>query len=480
MTRIESDLLGNIQVPAQALYGAQTQRAIENFPVKGQRTTGSFPGLIRAMLLIKKAAAQTNREIGALDEARARAIAQAADRLLENLPAHEFPVHYLHGGGGTSANMNVNEVLANLAEELLGGRRGEYRLVRPNDDVNANQSTNDVYPTACHMAVISGWLGGPPLSPPAIAGGGLRAALEALGDALDRVWSAYSDQAWLARTCYQDAVDIRFGDYLGGIASQVRRLTERLETAVDRLHAVNLGGAICGRAEDVSLAYRERIAGNLAALTGDSRYHAAPDLFDAAQNPDELLAVSAALDILARSLVKIAGDFRVLSSGPEAGLGDLALPAVQPGSSIMPGKVNPAMPEFVMQIAFRVMGNHAMCAAGLDHGELDLNVWESSMTFAVLESMELLESGLDAFVEKCVRGIRPNPVASAAHARTIVPRLARLAREHGYQRVTDVCKQAGGDTQALKKLLDGAFGEAGLDPKRVFKKSTLIGFDSDN
>ena len=446
ITRTESDLLGPVEVPAEALYGAQTQRARHNFPVGHQRTLGTFPHLIRALVLIKKAAARTNLEIGRLDEPRAQAISRAADRLLVNLPASEFPVHYLHGGGGTSANMNVNEVLANLAEELLGGRRGEYRRLHPNDHVNLNQSTNDVYPTACHMAVISEWVN-------------LRAALRALAGALAQAQQDNADQIWLARTCFQDAVDIRLGDYLGGIASQVSRLMERLEEAVDRLHAVNLGGTICGRAEDAPAAYRERVVPNLAAVAGDARYHAAPDLFDAAQNPDDLLAVSAALDILARSLVKIAGDFRVLSSGPEAGLGELILPAVQPGSSVMPGKVNPVMPEFVMQIAFRVMGNHAMCSAGLDHGELDLNVWESSMTFAILESMELLESGLAAFTEKCVSGLQPNPFVNAHHARTLIPRLARLARQYGYQRVTEVCKQASSDPRGLPALLDEAFGK---------------------
>jgi aspartate ammonia-lyase len=446
-TRIESDLLGSVAVPADALYGAQTQRALENFPVGAQRTTGSFPHLIRACVLIKQAAALTNHEIGTLDAARAQAIQQSAEALLARLPEYlpAFPVHYLHGGGGTSINMNVNEVLANLSEERLGGRRGEYRRVHPNDHVNLNQSTNDVYPTAGHMAVIFQWPG-------------LRSALGALAEALGQVAQAYPGQVWLARTCYQDAVDIHFSDYLGGIASQVRRLTGRLETAVDQLHAVNLGGTICGRAEDAPAAYRERIVPNLAALAGDAGFHPAPDLFDAAQNPDALLAVSAALDILARSLIKIAGDFRVLSSGPEAGLGELLLPAVQPGSSIMPGKVNPSMPEFIMQIGFRVIGNHAMCAAGLDHGELDLNVWESSMTFAVLESLELLESGLRAFVEKCVAGLRPNPAVNGPHARTLIPRLARLARLHGYSRITALCKLAPNDPAALKALLDETFG----------------------
>ena len=444
--RVEADLLGPVEVPAEALFGAQTQRAIGNFPAGHQRTIGSFPRLVRALLLVKKAAARTNGQIGCLPEIAARTVERAADRLLEAIPAAQFPVHYLHGGGGTSANMNVNEVLANVSEELLGGRRGEYRQFHPNDHINLNQSTNDVYPTACHMAVIFQWQG-------------LRAALDAFAEGLDDVATRWGSGPWLARTCLQDAVDIRLGDYFGGLVSQVRRLRERLDSAVDRLHTVNLGGTICGRDQDAPAAYRERIVANLAAVTGDDGYRQAGNLFDAAQNADELLAVSAALDILARSLVKIAGDFRLLSSGPEAGLGELHLPAAQPGSSVMPGKVNPVMPEFVMQIAFRVMGNHAMCAAGLDHGELDLNVWESSMTFAVLESMELLESGLAAFTDKCVSGLQPNAIVNAAHVQSLIPRLTRLARRYGYQRVTEVCKRAPSDPQALRALLDKAFPE---------------------
>ncbi|MCX6072593.1 MAG: lyase family protein, partial [Chloroflexi bacterium] len=202
------------------------------------------------------------------------------------------------------------------------------------------------------------------------------------------------------------------------------------------------------------------IIGSLTSVTGDGRYRRVDDLFDGAQNPDELVAVSAGLEILARSLIKIASDFRLLSSGPEAGLGEIALPAVQPGSSIMPGKVNPVVPEFVIQIAFRVIGNHAMCAAGLDHGELDLNVWESSMLVPILEAMELLESGIEAFMSRCVLGMRPNPEANARHARTLIPRLTRLSRLHGYQRVTAICKQAHGDLSTLRKLLDRNFPDS--------------------
>ncbi len=447
LTRIETDLLGEVQVPAEALYGAQTARAMRNFPAGSHRTIGTFPQLIRALLLIKKAAALTNEAIGALPARVARAIVEAVDALLQGLSPSEFPVHCLHGGGGTSANMNVNEVLANVSEEILGGRRGEYRLVHPNDHINLNQSTNDVYPTACHMAIIFQWqaLGGP---------------LARLSRALAGVGEAHHDQIRLARTCLQDAVDISFGNYFGGMACQVDRLTARLGEAVDRLHTVNLGGTICGRPEDAPTAYLERIMGSLASVTGERRYRRAEDLFDGVQNPDDLVAVSAALEILARSLIKIASDFRLLSSGPEAGLGEIALPAVQPGSSVMPGKVNPVIPEFVIQVAFRVIGNHATCAAGLDHGELDLNVWESSMLVPILESMELLECGIEAFTSRCVLGMCPNPEVNARHARTIIPRLTRLSRLHGYKRVTAICQQARGDLSILRGLLDRCFPEA--------------------
>ncbi len=443
-TRLEADLLGLVEVPAEALYGAQTQRALHNFPTGRQRTLGSFPSLVRSLLLIKKAAAQTNLAIGALTPAYAQAVCAAVDALLPDPDPAHFPIHALHGGGGTSANMCVNEVIANLAEVLGGGRPGAYRRLHPNDHVNLNQSTNDVYPTACHMAVIAQWAA-------------LAPALPALALALRAAGSSEQSQPHLARTCLQDAVDIRWGDYFGGVAHQVARLTARLEEAVARLYAVNLGGTICGRAEDVPAAYREKIVPALAEVAGDSRYRQAADLFDAAQNPDQMLAVSAALEALARSLIKIAKDLRLLSSGPEGGLGEVRLPAVQPGSSIMPGKVNPVLPEFLIQVCFRVVGNHTMCAAGLDHGELDLNIWESSMVYAILEAMELLADALPVFTEKCVRGLTLESTVSAAHAAALMPRLTRLAEQYGYQRVTAVCKEAAGNVDALKALLSQYF-----------------------
>lgn len=461
--RTETDLLGQVEVPGAALYGAQTQRAVENFPLDldsagaSARTIGSFPTLVRALLLIKKAAALTNAELGYLAPEKAQAIQQAAGTLLAKLPADQFPVHHLHGGGGTSANMNVNEVLANLGEENLGGQRGEYRLLHPNDHVNLHQSTNDVYPTACHMAVISAW----PI----------------LGNALSELAGAFEVSAdpqilHLARTCFQDAVEIRLSDYFSGITAQLRRETARLEQAVHRLHTVNLGGTICGRAADVPQEYLQKIVPNLAAVSGDPAYVQAQNLFDAAQNPDELLGVSSELERLARSLIKVAKDLRVLGSGPEAGLNELRLPPVQPGSSIMPGKVNPVMPEFLIQVCFRVMGNHGMCAAGLDHGELDLNVWESSMLFSILESFELLASSVTAFTQRCVHGLSADLETNRAHVDTIIPRLTRLMHLYGYARVSAVCKEVHGDTTLLKARLEQEFLDSNPDSYLPASKPT--------
>lgn len=448
-TRTEHDLLGPVQVPFTALYGAQTQRAVANFPLGRQRSLGSYPGMLQALLQIKQAAARVNGELGLLPPEVAQVLQDAARALLSELPdgrvARHFPIHALHGGGGTSANMNVNEVLANLAEERLGGRRGEYKAVHPNDHANLNQSTNDVYPTACHMAILIEW--------PA-----MQSRLNELAAGLRQAGHRLGNQPHLARTCMQDAVVIRLSDYLGGLASLVERQTFRLERAVDRLHNVNLGGTICGRSEDVPAGYLDRIIPALREASGDEAYQQAADLFDAAQNPDHLVAVSSGLDLLARGLIKIAKDLRLLGSGPQAGLGELHLPAVQPGSSIMPGKVNPVIPEFLIQACFRVIGNHAACTAGLDHGELDLNVWESSMTFSVLDSLELLTDAVGVFNTRCIAGLEANPLTNRAHCRSIIPRLTRLAQRHGYQRVTAVCKAASSDILKLEEYLDKTFG----------------------
>jgi len=442
--RIEHDLLGEVAVPVDALYGAQTRRAVANFPVTGQRTIGDFPSLVKAMIYVKQAAARTNASIGQLGPSVADAILEAGQQVLEGERYDQFPVHHLHGGGGTSANMNVNEVLANIAEELLGGKRGQYRLVHPNDHLNLNQSTNDVYPTACHIALILQW--------PA-----LKRALDSLTDRLEAKGVELRSQKRIARTCLQDAVVTSFKDLLGGYAAFVRRCAGRIDRAVDALHSVALGGTIVGRAEDAPNAYRELVILALRQVTEDGDYRGADHPFDAAQNLDDLVCVSSQLDLFARGLVKICKDLRLMNSGPEAGLGEVILPAVQPGSSIMPGKINPVIPEYAIQLCFKAMGSHAAAQAAIDHGELDLNVWESVVVFAALESMELLQSAVDALGSKCIAGLRADAQRNDQHVQTIFPRLTEVMKRHGYSRVTEVCKRAGGNWGRLRELLDQAF-----------------------
>ena len=428
--RVEHDFLGEVQVPRKALYGAQTQRALDNFPLAGERSIGDYPALVESLLRIKWAAAEANRTGEFLDGQVAGAIVQGALELINQQDCRHFPIHRFHGGGGTSANMNANEVLANRAEELLGGRRGQYRRVHPNDHVNLHQSTNDVYPTACRMAVIASW--------PWLA-----EALERLGQVLRTKASQFQDEPRVARTCLQDAVAVTFGDLFGGYEAALARAADRIARDVEELHAVNLGGTIVGRLQDAPEGYRQHILPNLRVVSADPAYRSAANLFDAAQNPDGMVAVSSGLELLARVLIKTAKDLRLLSSGPEAGLGEIRLPAVQPGSSIMPGKVNPVIPEFVIQCCFQVLGNHTASAGVLDHGELDLNIWESVLLFNVLDSMRLLANAASTLAERCLEEVAVVGERNRRNVASIIPLLTELMKARGYSEVSRVCREAG-------------------------------------
>jgi len=443
-TRIEHDLLGDVNVPSQALWGAQTQRALANFPPQGQRTVGDFPTLVQGLIRIKQAAAFANRDIGKLADDIANAIIMAGESVLKERRYDLFPVHYLHGGGGTSANMNANEVLANIGEELLGGKRGAYSRIHPNDHVNLNQSTNDVYPAACHMAIILQWPD-------------LKHGMDMLAKAISTKAAELAPVMRIARTCLQDAVAISFADLFGGYSSFVKRSIERTETAVNALYAVPLGGTIVGRASDVPTAYMDAIIPALIKSAKNDRYRQSKNLFDAAQNMDDIVQVSAALDITARGIVKISKDLRLMNSGPETGFCEISLPAVQPGSSIMPGKVNPVIPEFAVQLAFKVMGNHTGCLAAMDHGELDLNVWESIATFNILESMELMQNCCATLATKCIKGLSVNLSRNNDNAGTIIPLLTELMKQHGYSKVSKICAVAQGNLTRLRKLLREKF-----------------------
>ncbi len=439
-TRVEHDLLGDTTVPSHALYGAHTVRALVNFPVRGATSLGDYPALVRALMQVKKAAAAANVEAGFLESRLAHAIRESADEVLAHPPAGAFPLHALHGGGGTSANMNANEVLANLAEERLGGRRGEYRKVHPIAHVNLNQSTNDVYPTACHLAILDRW-------------GELDASLAHLVSTLTAQSRAWSAEPRLARTCLQDAVATTFGDLLGAYAAGVARGQARVADAVDRLRAVNLGGTIVGRVADVPAAYFANVIEALQRETGHARLRRAENLFDAAQHVDDMVAVCSALALLSRGVIKIAKDIRLLASGPEAGLGELQIPAVQAGSSIMPGKVNPVVPEHVVQVCCRVIGHDAACAMAVDHGELDLNVWEGLVVVSVLDSIALLSPALTTLADACVAGFAPLRPRNEQHVNSIIPLLTRLMRQHGYVAINDVCRRAERDPERIRRML---------------------------
>jgi aspartate ammonia-lyase len=445
--RTEKDLLGEIKVHGEALYGAQTQRAVENFPLHGQKTIGDFPDLIQGLIRVKQAATRANAEAGELDESIGDAVLAACDTVLDQEMWDQFPVHTLHGGGGTSANMNANEVLANVAEESLGGRRGEYLRVHPNDHVNLNQSTNDVYPTACHVAVILRWKT-------------LNKSTTHLARCLTEKGEALCDHLRLARTCLQDAVPIGFDEWLSGYVSLITRCEQRIGHAVADLHHVNLGGTIVGRRGDVPATYYNRVISSLCDVTGDPDYVRADNLFDAAQNPDDLVNVSQQLDLLASGIVKLCKDLRLLCSGPEAGIGEVLLPVVQPGSSAMPGKVNPVIPEFAIQLCLKARGLHSGCRMALEHGELDLNVWESGIIFGILESMDLLQCASDSLSERCVKGLQVLEERNLQNVGTIIPEITRLSKQFGYSRVSKICSEANGDFNLLRQLLKAGFPDS--------------------
>lgn len=438
--RNESDLLGEIQVPSEVYYGAQTQRALLNFPVRNQKTIGDYPTLIEGLVMCKKAAAIVNGKYGHINEEKKRAILKAADKIIEEQMNDQFPIHYLYGGGGTSGNMNTNEVIANIAEEILGGKRGEYKFIHPNGDVNFNQSTNDIYPTACHIAIINKWPQ-------------LKKILQTLINSLKQRSNKLKNQKRIARTCLQEAVDITFKDFLDGYTGFLKRSINRIEKSIENLYSVNLGGTIIGRKSDVPEEYFKEIIPALRQVTNNKKYVHSENLFDAAQNLDDMVEVSNSLAILAQGLIKIGKDFRLMSSGPEAGFGEISLPPVQPGSSIMPGKINPVIPEFLIQCCFMAVGMKSACELALTHGELDLNIWETLMVVNILDSIQLLNNGISAFEEKCVREFKINKEINEMNADSLIPLLTRLMHEHGYKKINDICKKAIGDNKKLRKLL---------------------------
>ncbi|MFS8628615.1 MAG: aspartate ammonia-lyase [Limnochordales bacterium] len=389
--RIERDLLGTLPVPADAYYGIQTARALRNFPISGYRLR---PAMIRALGLVKKACAQANMEAGLLPDDVAQAIMQAAQEVADGAFNDQFLVDPIQGGAGTSINMNANEVIANRALEILGLPRGRYDVVHPNNHVNMSQSTNDVIPTAFRIALLD-------MLQPAVA------ALERLSASLAAKADQFARVLKVARTHLQDAVPIYLGQEFRAYARVVARHAARLRTAAEALCRVNLGGTAVGTGLNAPPQYAARAVELLREWTGYP-LRQAEDLVDATQNVDDLVALSGALRDTAVSLSKIASDLRLMASGPRAGLGELRLPPVQPGSSIMPGKVNPVIPEVVNQVAFQLQGNDLVVSLAAQHGQLELNVMLPVVMHNLFESVHMLGNAARVFAEQCVDGIAAN------------------------------------------------------------------------
>ena len=388
--RIEKDSLGEVQVPVDALYGAQTARAVLNFPISGLRP---WPAFIWSMAIIKWAAAEVNRDLGLLDPRIAGAIAQAAQEVSEGKWDSQFVVDPFQAGAGTSHNMNVNEVIANRATQNLGGRLGEY-LVHPNDHVNMAQSTNDTIPTAIRLGAL--WRLNELLE-----------SVEGLAAALREKALEFDDIVKSGRTHLQDAVPIRLGQEFGAYARAVARDAERISRSAEGLRRLGIGGTATGTGLNAHPEYHQRMIARLCELTGLSLYES-NDLVESMQSMADPADFSAALRTLAITLTRIANDFRLLSSGPATGLDEIRLPALQPGSSIMPGKVNPIMAEMLNMAMFHVQGCDHTIALAAQAGQLELNVMMPIIAHNLFESMQVVTGAINAFTEKAVRGLQVN------------------------------------------------------------------------
>ena len=431
--RIEKDSLGEVRVPSDALYGAQTQRAKENFPISSLRFPRRF---IEALGTVKRAAAQANHKLGLLPGPKALAIAEAAGRVADGDLDDQFVLDIFQTGSGTSTNMNANEVIAHVAS-----RATEDGSVHPNDDVNMGQSSNDVIPTAMHVAARVG------------IEHELIPALERLRDALEAKADEFDDVVKSGRTHLMDATPVRLGQEFGGYASQVAHGIRRLRNASDELAELALGGTATGTGINCDPRFPKHAIANISEATG-LEFREAENHFEAQAAKDAYVSASGALNTLAVSLLKIANDIRHLSSGPTSGLSEIQLPAVQPGSSIMPGKVNPVLSEALMMVAARVMGNHTTITVGGQHGNFELNVMMPVMAHAMLESIEILANGCDAFRTKCLDGIEANRERCRELLEKNPSIATALNAAIGYDAASKVAKKAAAEGRSVRDVLE--------------------------
>ncbi|HEX6268898.1 MAG TPA: aspartate ammonia-lyase [Anaerolineales bacterium] len=433
-TRIEHDSLGDVHVPVGALYGAQTQRAIENFQISGLKPR---PAFIWSMAMIKRAAAEVNCDLGLLDNERAQAIIQAAQEVVEGKWNDQFLVDPFQAGAGTSHNMNVNEVIANRATQLMGGKPGKY-LVHPNDHVNMAQSTNDTIPTAIRLGCL--WR----LDE-------LLATLKNLADALKVKARDFDDIVKSGRTHLQDAVPVRLGQEFGAYAKAVERDAERIRNAAEGLRRLGIGGTAVGSGLNAHPEYHSRMVKELSELTGLELYES-DNLFESMQSMADAAHFSASLRTLALTLIRIANDFRLLASGPSTGLDELHLPAVQPGSSIMPGKVNPVMAEMLDMAMFYVVGCDTTVALGAQAGQLELNVMMPVIAHSLFEAMQVTIGSVQAFTEQAVKGLTANREKAEGWLAKNAIVVTALNPIIGYAQGAELVKEAMRRNMAIREL----------------------------
>ena len=455
--RTERDTLGEVRVPDDALYGAQTQRAVENYPISGLR---EHPVFIRSFVLLKKAAALANKELGALDAGLADAIVAACDELLDNAEKYrpQFVVDVFQAGAGTSFNMNVNEVIANLANP----ERGTYKPVHPNDHVNMAQSTNDVFPTAIRIATLLLLLNE------------LMPELDRLAMALANRGEAFADVIKSGRTHLQDAVPVTLGQEFDAYASAIARATRHLAFAASELRELGIGGTAAGTGMNAPRGYRHAVIRHLNEMTG-LELVASGDLREAMQSQLPVAAVSSALRNLALELTRIANDLRLLASGPQTGFAEIILPAVQPGSSIMPGKVNPSMLECMNQLCFHIIGSATAIDYAVQAGQLELNVMMPLMAFEILFSMEILKNYLPVFVAKCIAGIEADRAQCEAYYISSPSLATALNPIIGYAKAAEIAKESAKSGTPIPTLLREKKILSDAEITRIFTPEFLAG-----
>jgi len=461
-TRSERDSFGPIEVPAERLWGAQTQRSLRLFDVSTEKMP---PELIQALAKVKRAAAKVNERLGQLAAATAQAIVQACDEVAGGRHDGEFPLSVWQTGSGTQTNMNVNEVLANRASELLGGTRGRGRRVHPNDDVNRGQSSNDVFPTAMHVAT-------------ALAlENRMRPPLADLRATLDEKARSFADIVKIGRTHLQDATPLTLGQEFSGYAAQLGLAAAAIDAARPAVLKLAIGGTAVGTGLNTHPDFGARVAEELAADTGLA-FVAAENKFAALAGHEPLLALHGALKALAASLNKIANDIRWLASGPRAGIGEISIPENEPGSSIMPGKVNPTQCEMLTMVAAQVFGNDVALAVGAASGNFELNVYKPLIAHNVLQSIRLLADGMASFERHCARGIEPNRARIDELVGRSLMLVTALAPHIGYDRAAAIAKKAHGDGTSLR---EAALALGSVTPEqfdRWVRAEAMLGPDS--